>query len=131
MIYQAALPIPAQTDFMDRLGLAFTMPRGTITRLSILFPSGCAGLAHIRIMHNEYQVWPTTPGQSFIGDGNYMVFDETYTLPDAWNYIRVEGWNEDDSYQHTINLWLAEEPAEQSWTWGAASEGLVAELGGS
>jgi len=120
MIYQSALTLPAQTTEDAPVREEFTIPRGTINRLSILFPDGCAGLAHIIISHNEKQIWPTTPGRSFTGNNTYADFEESYDLPDAWNTIRVVGWNEDDSYPHVINVWLLVLPVESAAAWYAA-----------
>jgi len=117
MIYQAELVLPAQTPQDSPITVTFTIPKGTINRIAILFPSGCAALAHLQIYHNEVQVWPTTPGKSFVGDYMYLVFDESYDLPEAWNSIRVVGWNDDDSYEHTLEVWLAVTPIEVTWSW--------------
>ena len=117
MIYQAELVLPAQTPEGTPITVEFTIPRGVVRRVAALFPSGCAALAHVQIYHNEFQVWPTTPGKSFVGDYMYMVFDESYELAEAWNAIRVVGWNDDDSYPHTVNVWLAVLPKEETWTW--------------
>lgn len=92
-----------------------TLPMGVIKRVAILFPEGCAGLVHVQIYHNEQQVWPTTPGASFLGNGTYHSFEESYDLPEAWNAVRVVGWNDDDTFSHTVNIWLGEFPQEEKW----------------
>lgn len=120
MIYQAELVLPAQTPQEEPIFVEFKVPKGVIKRIAVLFPAGCAALAHIQIFHNEFQVWPTTPGASFVGDYMYMVFDESYELTEAWNHIRVIGWNDDDSYQHTINIWIAVNPYQETWSWLSA-----------
>jgi len=129
MIYQSDMTIPPQTPFDKRLRSEFTLPAGVIQRLAILFPPGCAGLVHLRILHNEHQIWPSTPEKSFIGDSMYAVFDESYHLPDAWNQIRVEGWNLDDSYEHHIWVWIAVLPQTETWTYESGSEELAQQLG--
>lgn len=116
MIYQAELVLPPQTPQDNPVCVEFTIPKGTVNRIGVLFPAGCAALAHVQIYHNEYQVWPTTPGKSFVGDYMYMTFEESYELPEAWNYIRIVGWNEDDSYEHCLNVWLAVTPVEEKWS---------------
>lgn len=122
MIYQAEITVPPQTPKGAALKEELFLPKGTITRVSILFPAGCAALAHVIILHNERQVWPTSAGRSFVGDYMYMDFRESYELPDAWNRIQVVAWNEDDSYPHTIVVWLECQPYEETWTlpgvWG-------------
>jgi hypothetical protein len=116
MIYQAELVIPANTLQSEPYFVDFTLPKGVITRLAILFPFGCAGLVHVQIFHNEWQAWPTTRDKSFIGDDTHLAFTENYVLGDAWNFIRVVGWNNDDSYEHTVNVWIEEHPVESlSW----------------
>ena len=122
MIYQDALTIPPQTARADPVTATFTIPKGIVNRITLLFPSGCAALAHIQVYHNEFQVWPTTPEKSFVGDGTYIDFEERYVLPEAWNSITVLGWNEDDSYDHTVNVWIGVLPQDEPW-------GIMSDLG--
>jgi len=120
MIYQSALVLPANTAQSAPVTDEFSIPRGAIKRLNILMPDGCAGLAHIQVYHNEKQIWPTTPGMSFVGNNTHFDFEEDYELPEAWNTIRILGWNEDDSYQHTINIWLLVLPSDSAAAWLSA-----------
>lgn len=115
MIYQVNLEIESQTVQGDPTTHELTVPLGYVARIALLFPSGCAGLVHIQIYHNEMQVWPTTPGISFIGDGHLITFAERYDLPDPWNRLLIKGWNDDDSYSHTITVWISILPYETAW----------------
>lgn len=115
MIYQVNLIIPANTGQDAPEIERITVPFGRVKRIALLFPSGCAGLAHIQIYHNQFQVWPTTPELSFLGDGHLIVFDENYDLDDSWNVIQVSGWNDDDTFSHTVTVWISVLPQEQAW----------------
>jgi hypothetical protein len=119
MIYQVELTVPPQTPRDSPCVEEVMLPEGKITRLAILFPAGCAALARVIILHNERQVWPTSPEQSFCGDYMYMEFQESYLLEDPWNRFQVLAWNDDDSYPHTVDVWLEVKPKEEGWTWPA------------
>lgn len=115
MIYQVDLTLPAQTKQTAPVTTEITVPHGRVARVALLFPSGCAGLAHVQIYRNAFQLWPTTPGRSFAGDGHLLSFEEAYRLTSAWNCLVVSGWNDDDSYSHTVSVWIDVLPIEQGW----------------
>jgi len=118
VIYQVDLSLPAQTTQAAPKTTAITVPYGRVARVGLLFPSGCAGLAHVQIYSNTFQVWPTTPGRSFAGDGHLISFEEAYQLTSAWNQLVISGWNDDDSYQHTVSVWIDVLPIDQGWVFG-------------
>ena len=115
MDYDFDLSIPANTPESDPVTVEFKVPAGMITRVRIMIPEGCFGLVHVRIMHYEYQVWPSNPGEWYEGDGVQIEFDESYRLEEDWNPIRIEGYNEDDTYDHTIRVGLSVQPPSVTW----------------
>lgn len=104
MDYLIELEIPAGTSAGDPQISALTLPRGTIREISLLFPPGCAGLAHVAIFLGNSQLWPSTPDRYYSGGDTLIEFPENYALADTWNYIECRGWNEDNSYSHTIMI---------------------------
>jgi len=104
MDYSFALKIPPNTSINNLVSVTFTLPRGRIIEIRINIPEGCMGLAHVRIIHNEVVLWPTSPDEWYEGDGVQIVIRENYELPESWNLFTVEGYNEDEAYSHTITV---------------------------
>ena len=100
MLYTIPLTIPANTPATAPVETSQVIDRGVITRVEVQFPSGCAGLAHVRIIVGERQVWPTDPDTTFIGDGQNISWADDYSLLSHNPVVRVQGWNLDDTYQH-------------------------------
>ncbi|MBU2060049.1 MAG: hypothetical protein KKB38_20255 [Gammaproteobacteria bacterium] len=115
MRYQVELTIPANTSISDLVAEDLLLPLGILNEVEIIFPWGCAGLAHIRILHNEHQLYPTTLEKWFNGNEILIEFPCEYDLPEAWNSISVEGYNEDDSYPHTPVVSFTVLPVRGSW----------------
>lgn len=115
MRYQVSLLIPASTSIATPASESLLLPHGVLDELEIYFPWGCAGLAHVRVVHNESQLYPTSPGEWFEGNDILIEFPCEYELLEAWNSFRVEGYNEDDFYPHTPIVGLTVLPARGSW----------------
>lgn len=77
---------------------------GLVYRIEVDFPPGCAGLHHCVITDGGYQVWPSTPGDTFHADAQVIAFDDTYLKTiqpfqfDVWTY------NLDDTYGHGVQV---------------------------
>lgn len=104
MFYKYSLKIPQQTLESDPEVKLIRLPKGTITQIDICFPDGCFGLAKAKIIHNEFQIFPSNP-EAWISWNNYCVsFKEDYELLEAFNQLILKGYNDDDSYPHTITF---------------------------
>jgi len=75
---------------------------GHITQVSILFPPGHAGLTHLQIFHQTRQIFPSTPGESFVGDDTQHVFAERWPIFEAPHRLMLRAWNDDTENPHTI-----------------------------
>lgn len=101
MKYQVSLDMDPQTLITDTDTEVLPLPMGILKEASIFFPWGCAGLAHIRIIHNEHVLYPTNPDEWFSGNNILITFECLYELTENWNRFKIEGYNEDDMYSHT------------------------------
>jgi hypothetical protein len=72
----------------------------------VIFPTGCACLAHVRVFRSAHQLWPSNLDGSFASDGEFLDFDEDYPVLDFPFELLFAGWNDDDTYPHTITLRL-------------------------
>lgn len=84
---------------------------GVIHKIEVMFPPGCAGLLHVRIFHQGHQVYPSDEDQSFAGDDETVSFNDYYELQPGANTLKIETWNEDDTYSHTVHVRVGVLPA--------------------
>lgn len=104
MLYIYRLALPANTQESSKERLDFELPRGVINRVEVAFPPGPMGLAHLQIFHEEHQLFPTIPEESFAWNDINIAWAEEYELEEPWNDLSLRGWNLDDSYEHTISV---------------------------
>ena len=116
MFYSFDLTIPANTSPYYPVSLLCPVSSGTVSRVMFVFPTGCATLAHVRVYRSSHQLWPSNLDGSFASDGEFLDFDEDYPVLDAPFELLFTGWNDDDTYSHTVTLRLgvvqAEAPAQ-------------------
>jgi len=102
MFFDFSLTIPHNTTYAQPVSLLCPVSPGVVDRLMLIFPTGCAGLAHVRIYRASHQVWPTNLDGSFASDGEFLDFTENYVLDNEPYAFVLSGWNEDDAYDHTV-----------------------------
>lgn len=85
----------------DPVRVATPLNKGRLVQVSIYFPWGCAGLAHVRILHYEHQLYPTNRGAWFAGNEILIKFECAYEIDQGHTEFKVEAYNEDDFNQHT------------------------------
>lgn len=104
MFFEYRLPIPASTPAASPVPLDAPLCAGTVSRVDIQFPSGCAGLAHVSVWRSGHQVWPVNLDGDIAGEDAIISWPESYDLDDEPFGFILRGWNADDTYQHTITF---------------------------
>lgn len=104
MYYNFNVEIPANTAKADKIVQACKMTYGFIRHVAVAFPPGPKGLAHLVIYRYESQIWPTNPDADFAWDNYTLEFNEDFALTDAPFRLTLHGWNEDDTYPHTVTV---------------------------
>lgn len=104
MQFSYNLEIPANTPETEPEIQVCQLSYGTISRVFVCFPPGPKGLAHVVIKRYESQVWPTNPTASFAWDDFVFVIEDEFDLETAPFSVKLEGWNLDDTYPHTITV---------------------------
>jgi len=101
MAYEFPFTIEKNTTKGDPREEHVKVEWGVITYIEIEFPDGCKGYVGVRIFHGSYQITPKNPDEWHVSDDyvipiklEYRLFSEPYVL-------RLVGYNEDDSYEHT------------------------------
>jgi hypothetical protein len=124
MNYEQRLTIPKNTPRSAPAETTLYAHPGVLQRVSVYFPPGPSGLAHVSIWYWERQLWPANPDSDFIGDDLLIDLPEDLELVDPPFEFVIRGWNEDDTYPHTPIVRLQIVPFDRSQT--ALLEMLVA-----
>jgi len=107
MLFEYALTIPANTPATAPAERDAPLAPGTVARVDVQFPRGCVGLVHVSVWREEHQVWPVNLDGDMSGEGLVVSWPEDYDLDDDPLAFTLRGWNEDDSYPHTITFRFA------------------------
>lgn len=101
MQYTFPIEIAASTLKSDPVRVATPLNKGRLVQVGVYFPWGCAGLAHVRILHYEHQLYPTNLDEWLAGNEIYIEFECAYDIEQGHTEFKVEAYNEDDFYPHT------------------------------
>jgi len=104
MHYQYAVKIPADTGKSDGFRRPLRLVPGQIEKVDISFPAGCVGLVGVRILRGHLQLWPLSPDQWIVSDNFTVTFPGTYELDERPFELTFEGYNLDETYDHTIRI---------------------------
>ncbi len=106
MLYAVDVTVPAVTAERDAVETLLPVAPGVLVGASVMFPAGCAGLVHVRILRSRHQVWPSNLDGSLVGDGVEISWQEEYMLFEEPYQFRLMCWNEDDTFGHTVTVRL-------------------------
>lgn len=96
--YEITVPVNTTKDDPERLPIKLCY--GHLKRVQVFFPWGCAGWVGIRVVHYEYQLYPTNRASWFMGNDLLIDFECEYEILQGWNEFKLEGYNEDNFYPH-------------------------------
>ena len=130
MFFEYSLTIPANTAQAAPAELEMPLSPGTVARVDVQFPRGCVGLVHVQVWREEHQVWPVNLDGDISAEGAVVSWPEDYDLTEKPLALTLRGWNDDDSYPHTVTFRCAIMPLEQKEE-AKASAGLLRRLVGS
>ena len=102
MIYTIDFTIPKNTSKSSPKHTPLIISRGLVYRVEFQFPAGCAGLAGVIVSDGSFQIWPSSLGQWFHTDNHVIAFDDMYLKYNAPFQFDFWGYNEDETYPHTI-----------------------------
>jgi len=104
MIYSVNITTPKNTAINTPKATELVITKGLVYKIEIDYPSGSAGLMGVIICDGSLQVWPSSLGQWFTGDGNLISFDDIYLKESAPFILRVLTYNVDTAYKHAVNI---------------------------
>lgn len=111
------LTIPANTSASDPVEQVIDVGVGIVHLVEIGFPRRCVGLAHVAIRQGLHQVWPTNPDGNYAWDNHVYSLREHYGIAPGDPSLVLQGWNEDDTFQHTITFRFSVLPVEVLEWW--------------
>ena len=118
------LTISANTTKVNLTELEIDVGAGVVHLVEIGFPRGCAGLAHAVVRQGLHQVWPTNPDGDYNWDNYVYQIREHYLIEGGDAPLVLQGWNDDDTFPHTITFRFSVLPVEVMEPW-RAQEGLL------
>lgn len=114
MIYEKRLTIPKNTPQASPVTTTLPIHPGIVERVSVSWPPGPSGLAHVQIWYWERQLWPANPDSDFYGDDEVIDFPEDLEIVDPPFEFTIKGWNLDDTYPHTPIIRLQITPRDKN-----------------
>jgi len=100
MWYEARLVVPAQTPATSPAQREILIVPGTLTRVDVEFPRGCAGLVGARVFLGEQQLYPTNPDEWIRSDGQVVSFPARHDVVTEGTRLILKAYNTDDTYEH-------------------------------
>lgn len=128
MLFKTDLTIPKKVVENGTASTTMKLCEGAITRSFVQFPSGCAGLVWVQIWLNGYQLIPWERGEWLRGDDHIIRDESRYPVTGPPRILTIYGYNEDESYPHTIQVGI-EVSASEAVDGLPPPEDLLRELG--
>lgn len=107
MLFEASITIPKNTTKASPTIVTFGIAHGIITKIMVRPRPGHAGLAHLVMRHHETQIAPSTENMDFSGDTFPIDWEEYYESYQPPYELKLQGWNDDDTYPHTFDVFVA------------------------
>ena len=107
MLFEGTITIPKNTSQGNPTVTTFGIAHGIITKIMVRPRPGHAGLAHLVILHHEHQIAPSTENMDLHGDNFPIDWEEYYESYQPPYFLKLEGWNDDDTYPHTFDVFVA------------------------
>ena len=104
MYFVFAVTVPALTTPSAPIIQELPLLRGTIYRMEVEFPAGCAGLVSVSLWREGRQLWPSNSEAGLVSDGYVIGWDEDYDISDRPLSVVIHATNMDDSYPHTVQV---------------------------
>ena len=124
MYYEQILLIPRNTLITAPVVQDLPVTSGNLQHVEVFFPPGCAGLAHLSIWYWGRQIWPSNPDSFFTADGLAIAFDQDIDIVDPPYIFQLLGWNEDDTFPHSLIVRMSVIPQDRTMAYLLSSLAL-------
>ena len=106
MLFQQSITIPKNKAKTSPTTAIMGIAHGIITKIMVRPRPGHAALAHLVIRHHEHQIAPSTENMDFSGDTHPIDWEEYYESYQPPYELKLKGWNDDDTYPHTFDVFV-------------------------
>ena len=112
MLFETSITIAAGKTPADPEVKIMGIAHGIINKIMVRPRPGHHALAHLVILHHEHQIAPSTKGGDFAGDTFPIDWEEYFESYQPPYELKLKGWNDDDTYEHTFDVFVAVLPPE-------------------
>lgn len=102
MIYSKNISTPKDTAATALKRTNVVVTKGLVYKVEFYFPSGSAGLMGVAVFDGLYQIWPSTVGEFFVGEGQVISFDDMYLKENPPYSFQIFTYNTDDTHAHMV-----------------------------
>jgi len=115
--YFTKLTIPANTPEDQPAVTTVEVEGEVLDELAYLIPPGWSALAYFSLFYGIKQIYPYEAGTWVTGDNLYRQVPIKWRLPESPCKLTLKGYNEDDTYPHTVYMWLLTTTIEEARPW--------------
>lgn len=116
-LYIAELSIPANTPPTSPQKAVVELWEEVLEQVIILIPAGHMALTGLKVFYGDEQLIPKPHGAWLKGDNLTLSFKMMWRLPERPTRLRLEGYNNDDTYDHTFYLYFITAMKEEAEWW--------------
>jgi hypothetical protein len=124
VFYSFDVVVPRATPADSPVIVEAALVPGVVTRVDVLFPSGCSGLVSTVADRFTSQIWPTNADGTIRGDDDTVSWGENYPLDGDPLLFKLKGWAPASRFEHTITWRFAHITLEEAAARSAAP-GLI------
>ena len=106
MLYAEQITFTKNKTEAEATRYSFKVRKGVIYRIWITFPTGCHQLVKLRLLIDEHNFLPVHKYAYIRGNGFVFEFPMMFEIKEEPSTITIEGWNEDDTNDHTIDIYV-------------------------
>ncbi len=104
MRYEFSLAVPPQTSEREPVRQECAITHGVISQVRIMYAPEGNGVLHSRVLRGGFQLYPLSPEATILVANPPLEWDEHEEIYDAPFSLILEGWNDDDTFAHTVYL---------------------------
>lgn len=104
MSYAWDITISADTADTSPKEQILKLHKGIITRLTVKFPAGCAGMVKVRLKHAESTIAPLSKKEWLTGDNEDVHAAQYYELTEKPYKLKFQGSSPDTDFDHVITV---------------------------
>jgi len=105
MLYSKEISIPPNTIKTAPLTTYLDVVEGTVKQVWVRWYWGSGNLCGCRLFRGGFQLWPLSLTEWFLSSPYPFSFEEAYQITDEPLELKIEAYNLDDTFPHTV--WLA------------------------